>query len=130
MAEEEGDMMPERIFPYGDNHFTLNALLEKPEVLSYLRRNGVEKNRDALCKRLYKGLCNGSINEKVVMEYSRRVRPTPAPRTKLIPAQRTRPVPIPRRIMSKLRPTPPPKKRKEKPIPPPRARNVKPVSPP
>ena len=45
MGEKEGDMMPERIFPYGDNHFTLNGLLEKPEVLSYLRRKSVEKNR-------------------------------------------------------------------------------------
>ena len=80
MGEEEGDMMPERIFPYGDNHFTLNVLLEKPEVLSYLRRNGVEKSREALRKRLYKGLCNRSINEEVVMEYSRRTRPVPAPR--------------------------------------------------
>ena len=36
MGEKEGDMMPERIFSYGDDHFTLNELLEKPEVLSYL----------------------------------------------------------------------------------------------
>ena len=64
------------------------------------------------------------------MEYSRRVIPVPAPRTKLIPAQRTRSVPIPRKIMSKLRPTPPPRKRKEKPVPPSRTRNVKPVPPP
>ena len=118
MGEREGDMIPERIFPYRDNHFILNGLLEKPEVLSYLRRNSVEKNRDALRKRLYKGLCNGSINEEVVMEYSRRVRPIPAPRTKPIPTQRTRPVPLPRKIMSKLRPTPSPRKGKGKPVPP------------
>ena len=129
MGEKEGDMMPERIFPYGDNHFTLNELLEKPEVLSYSRRNGVEKDRKALRKKLYKGLCGGSINEEAVTEYSQRPRPVPAPRTKLIPAPRTRPVPIPRKIMSKLRPTPPPRKRKEKPVPPPRTRNVKPVPP-
>ena len=35
-------------------------------------------------------------------------KPTPAPRTKPIPTQETRPVPIPRKIMSKLKPTPPP----------------------
>ena len=68
MGEKEGDVMPEKYFLYGDNHFTLNGLLEKPEVLSYLRRNSVENNRDALRKRLYRGLCNGSINEGVVME--------------------------------------------------------------
>ena len=111
MGEKEGDMIPERIFPYGDNHFTLNGLLEKPEVLSYLRRRSVEKNGDALRRRLYKGLCDGSITKEVVTEYTQRLKPTPAPRTK--------PVPIPRKIMSKLRPTPSPRKGKEKPVPPP-----------
>ena len=124
MGEKEGGMMPEKYFLYGDNHFTLNELLGKPEVLSYLRRNSVEKNRDALRKRLYKGLCNRSINEEVVMKYSRRVRP------RVKPAQRTRPVPILRKIMSKLRPTPPPRKRKEKPVPPPRGEKEKPIPPP
>ena len=49
---------------------------------------------------------------------------------KPIPAPRTRPVPMPRKILSKLRPTPPPRKRKEKPVPPPRKRKGKPVPPP
>ena len=73
MGEEGGDTMPtpERIFLYGDGHFTLSELLEKPEVLSYLRRNGVEKDRKALRKKRYKGLCGGSINKGVVTEYSR-----------------------------------------------------------
>ena len=54
MGEEEGDTMPmpEKTFSYGDDHFTLSELLEKPEVLSYLRRNGVEKDRKALRKKL------------------------------------------------------------------------------
>ena len=121
---------PERMFLYGDDHFTLSELLEKPEVLSYLRRNGVEKDRKALRKKLYKGLCGGSINKGVVTEYSRRPRPVPAPSTKLVPAPRTRPVPIPRKSMSKLRPTPPPRKRKEKPVPPPRNRKERPIPPP
>ena len=127
MGEKEGDVMPEKYFLYKDNHFTLNGLLEKPDVLSYLRRNSLEKNRDAFRKRLYKGLSNRSINEKVVMEYSRRVRPNPAPGTTPIPAQRIRPVPTTRKIMSKLRPTPPPRKREEKPVHPPRGEKEKPV---
>ena len=83
--------------------------------------------------RNFEGLCGGSINKGVLTEYSRRprpvpalrVKPIPAPRTKPIPVPRTRPIPIPRKILSKIRPTPPPKTRK--PVPLPRKRKEKPV---
>ena len=54
----------------------------------------------------------------------------PTPRAEPIPAPRARPVPIPRKIMSKLRPTPPPRTKRTKPAPPPRTKNAKPVPPP
>ena len=47
---------PERSFSYGDDHLTLNELLEKPEILDYLRRKSGETSFQALRKRLYKGL--------------------------------------------------------------------------
>ena len=47
----------------------MNELLEKPEILSYLRRKGIEKDRHALYMRLYRGLCSGRITKEVVMEY-------------------------------------------------------------
>ena len=84
MGEKEGDMIPEIIFPYGDNHFTLNELLEKPEVL---RRRSVEMNGDALRSRLYKGLCDGSITKEVVTEYTQRLKPTPHRERNLFPHQ-------------------------------------------
>ena len=63
-----------KYFPYGDNHFTLNELLEKPEILSYLRRESMERNRRALRERLYRGLCKGRITKEVVTEYMQRPR--------------------------------------------------------
>ena len=152
----------ESVFSYGEEHLSLNELLEKVEILKYLRRKGVERSRSALRKRLRKGLRDGSITKEIVMEYARRAepiptpkpilrvgsktkpippprvgfeilvsttKPTPAPRTKPIPTQETRPVPIPRKIMSKLNPTPPPRRRREKPVPPPRKRKEKPAPP-
>ena len=112
----------------------------------------MEPSHGALRKRLLKGLRNGNVTKESVTEYARvaepipspkpilsvgpRTKPIPPPRVRFeipvsivkpIPAPRTRPVPIPRKIMSKLKPTPPQRKRKEKPVPPPRTRNVKPV---
>ena len=133
-------------------------MLERQEILKYLRRNGWEPSRKALRKRLLKGLRSGSVTKESVTEYVRRAEPIPTlkpilkvgPRTKPIPpprvrfeipvsitkptsAPRTRPVPIPRKILSKLRPIPPPRTRKpsqkKKPIPPPRTRIAKPVPP-
>ena len=124
----------EVLFPYGDDLLSLNELLEKPEVVNYLRRNGREPSRQALCKRLRRGLRNESVSQRVVLAWSTKVTvnpvppprtrkpPIPPPRKKPIPSARTRPIPPPRtRPPPKTRPIPPPK---TKPIPPPRTRPV------
>ena len=131
----------ETVFSYGDGHLSLNEMLEKPEVLNYLRRNGRESSRQALRKRLREGRRKGEIRQKIIMEYAQRTKPIPAPRTKSpprtkpIPAPRakrpprTKPIPIPRTILRKIRPIPPPRTR-VKPIPPPRNPRTKPIPPP
>ena len=141
----------EVIFLYGKEYLSLSEMLEREDILRYLRRNGRESSDSALRKRLLKGLHRGSITKEVVTNYAKGpkpvlaprakpvttpvVKPVPLPRTlkslmRPIPPPRTKPSLIPRKIMSKLRPTSPPRKRKEKPVPPPRTRNVKPVPPP
>ena len=101
----KGKQRCEEHFLYGDKHFTLSELLRKSKVLDYLRRNKIEPSYTALRKKLRKGLRNGSINQEVVMEYSRRTKPIPAPRTisKVSPAQRTKPIPAPRKSHHKER---------------------------
>ena len=106
----------------------------------------MEPSRRALCKRLLKGLCNGSITQEVVMEYARGTKPIPvsrsilkvgstprpepvprvrfdipAPRAKPIPTPRTKSIPAPR-----TRPVPIPRKvlRKIRPTPPPRTKSI------
>ena len=151
------------IFSYGKEFLSLSEMLERQEILEYLRRKSVEPSREALRKRLSKGLRNGSITKEIVTEYARRAEPVPTPkpilklgpRTKPIPSPRvrfeipvsivkpiptprvkpilvprTRPVSIPRKILSKIRPTRPPRTRRARPVPPPRPSRAKPVPPP
>ena len=145
----------EVIFSHGKELLCLSEMLERQEILEYLRRKSVEPSRGALRERLLKGLRNGSVTKEAVTEYARRAEPVPTPKpilnvgprtkpitpprvrfeipvsiVKPIPAPRTKPVPIPRKVVSKLRPTPPPRTRRAKPVPPPRPSRAKPVPPP
>ena len=71
----ENSMRRGKYYPYGDNHFTLDELLEKPEILSYLRRYSLENSRKNLRHRLYAGLRKGNITKEVVMEYMEKYPP-------------------------------------------------------
>ena len=125
--------------------------MERQEILRYLRRNAQETSRNALRKRLMKGLRSGSVTKEAVTEYARSTEPIPAPRTKPVTTPVVKPVPLPKTLKSLMRttppprtkpplisrkeirmmkPTPPPQTRRTKPVPPPRTRNVKPVPPP
>ena len=66
MQEPKMVRKPEKIYPYGDEQLTRDELLEKPEVLGYLRRNGVEKNKRGLLARFYKELRKGNITKEIV----------------------------------------------------------------
>ena len=121
-------------FQYGNYLLSLRDLLMKPEIVGYLTRDGSTPSQRTLCGRLRRGLRDGSINEQVVLEWSTetasKAKPIPAPRVKPTPAPRTRPVPIPRKILGKLRPTPPPRTQRAKPVPSPRTQRVEPIPPP
>ena len=56
----------EVIFSYGEELLSLSEMLERQEILEYLRRKGVEPSHGALRKRLLKGLRNGSVTKEAV----------------------------------------------------------------
>ena len=139
-------------FLWGGVPFLERNVLERQEILKYLRRNGLEPSHDALRKRLLRGLRNGSVTKESVTEYARDAEPIPTPkpilrvgpRTKPIPPPRvrfeipvstTKPIPAPRTKpipAQGTRPVPIPRKimSKLRPIPPPRKRKEKPAPPP
>ena len=96
----------EVIFSYGEEFLSLNEMLERQEILRYLRRNEWEPSRDALRRRLMKGLRSGSVTKEAVTEYARSTEPIPAPRTKPVTTPVVKPVPLPRTLKSLMRPTP------------------------
>lgn len=55
------------LYSYDGEELTRDELLEKPEVLKYLRRKGMEKNKMALLRRFYKELKKGNITKEVVL---------------------------------------------------------------
>ena len=77
----------EELFPYGGNLLSIRELLQKPEVVNYLKRDGKELNDRAIRARLRKGLRNGKINQQVIVEYASpprkiaTVKPISTPRT-------------------------------------------------
>ena len=70
-----------KYYPYGDEQLTLKELLEKPEILRYLRRNGMEKKRKNLEDKLYNALRDGRFTKEIVEGYM--LNPEPVKRVKL-----------------------------------------------
>ena len=58
-----------QMFQYGDNNLSITELLQKPEIVGYLEKNGpltYTSQRDKLCKLLREG----KINPQLVLEYA------------------------------------------------------------
>ena len=62
----------ERIYTYDGKELNRNELLQKPEILNYLRRDGIEKDRESLHNRFYREFKKGDITKEIALGFERR----------------------------------------------------------
>ena len=96
----KGRGAPRALFKYGDGLFSLYELLEKPEVVNYLKWDGKKLSYKSLCERLRRGLHSGRVSQQAVMEYAS------LRETEVVTVSPIRPVtvPPPRRTKPVLKP--------------------------